>query len=106
MLGMEDAMLTYHLTGRVGKDGKLQLRLPEGIPPGEVEVVITVSDAAESDDTPWTDEEIRQMMQVEPKTGAEIAALLGGMEPGFQHIADSVAWVEEQRRKQRESLQW
>ncbi len=94
-------MLTYYLTGRVSKDGELQLRLPEGIPPGEVEVVITVSGAAAPDDTPWTDDEIRQMMRVEPKTGAEIAALIGGMEPGFQHIADSAAWVEEQRRKQR-----
>jgi hypothetical protein len=98
-------MLTYHLTGRVSKDGELQLRLPEGIPPGEVEVVITVSGAT-SGDTPWTDEEIRQMLQVEPKTGAEIAALLDGMEAGFRHITDSVAWVEEQRCKQREGSQW
>ncbi len=99
-------MLTYHLTGHISNEGELQLRLPEGIPPGEVEVVITVPGAAATDDIPWTDEEIRQMMHVEPKTGAEIAALLDGMEAGFQHIADSVSWVEEQRRKQRESSQW
>lgn len=98
-------MLIYHLIGRVSKDGELQIRLPEGIPPGEVEVVISVPGTT-LDDAPWTDEEIRQMMQVEPKTGAEIAVLIDGMEAGFQHITDSVAWVEEQRREQREGSQW
>ncbi len=94
-------MLTYHLTGHISKDGELQIRLPEGIPPGEVEVVITVP-GGPAEDTAWTDEEIRQMTQVTPKTGAEIAALLDEMEAGFQHITDSAAWVEEQRRSQRE----
>ncbi len=100
------SVLTYHLTGRVSKNGELQLRLPEGIPPGEVDVVITVPGAAPSDNILWTDEEIRKMTRVEPKTGAEIAALLDKMEAGFQHITDSAAWVEEQRRQQREGSQW
>ncbi len=97
-------MSTYYLTGRVSKNGKLQVRLPEGIPPGEVEVVITVpGDPVE--DAIWTDEEIGQMMQVTPKTGAEIAALLDEMEAGYQHITDSAAWVEQQRSSQRERAQ-
>lgn len=84
-------MLAYHLTGQVNKDGELQVRLPEGIPPGEVEVVITVPGAALPAEPQWTDEEIRQMMQITPKTGAEIAAMLDEVEAGFQHITDSAA---------------
>lgn len=98
-------MLTYRLTGHVSKNGKLQVRLPDGIPPGEVEVVITVPGSA-AESTAWTDDEIHRMMQVTPKTGEEIAALLDEMEAGFQHIADSAAWVEEQRHSQKERAQW
>jgi hypothetical protein len=95
-------MVTYHLTGHVSIEGELQVDLPEGVPPGEVDVIITVPAGASA----WTDEEIRQMMQVTPKTGAEIAALLQEMEAGYGHIDDSAAWVEEQRHRQRDDAAW
>jgi len=98
-------MVSYHLTGHVGDDGKLRVELPEGVPPGEVEVIITVSDSL-PEDADWTDDELREMMHVTPKTGAEIAALLAEMEAGYRHITDSAAWVEEHRRSQRERAQW
>lgn len=59
-----------------------------------------------ADDTPWTDEAIAGMMQVEPKTGAEIVAagLLGGW--ADMDIEDGAAWVNEQKRKRQESRRW
>lgn len=82
-------MVTLHLTRRNNTDSELQVTLP----PGEVEVIITVP-ADSLDAGGWPDLEIQQMTQVSPKTGAEIAALLNEMEPGFQNIGDSAAWVE------------
>jgi len=45
-------------------------------------------------------------MKIEPMTGKEIveAGLLGGWE--HLGIEDSVAWVEEQRRKHRRQFNW
>lgn len=89
-------MVTLHLTGKIDTNGELQVTLPPSVPPGEVEVIITVPSAIQ-DHEAWTDEEIQQMMQVAPKTGAEIAAMLNEMEAGYQHISDSAAWVEQRR---------
>jgi hypothetical protein len=103
-------MTILRLTGYVNTDGELRVQLPSNVPPGEVEVAVTLPDTDGAEETPWTpswtDEEIRQMMQVTPKTGAEIAALLDEMEAGFQHITDSAAWVEGQRRSQKAGSQW
>jgi hypothetical protein len=99
-------MTTLHVTGYVNADGELRAQLPSSVPPGEVEVAITLPDADKPDEPPWTAEEIEQMMQVTPRTGAEIAALLDEMEAGFQHITDSAAWVEAQRRSQRAGSLW
>ena len=98
-------MVTLHLKGKINTDGELQITLPPGVPPGDVEVIITVPSAIQ-DNEAWTDEEIQQMMQVAPKTGAEIAAMLDEMEAGYQHISDSAAWVEQQRRKHKAENQW
>lgn len=98
-------MVTLHLTGKISTDGELQITLPPGVPPGEVEVTITVPSPIQDNET-WTDEEIQQMMQIAPKTGAEIAAMLDDMEAGYQHIRDSVAWVEVQRRKYVAQNKW
>jgi hypothetical protein len=62
-------------------------------------------------DEVWTDEEIEAMMEAfrhpTPKTGAEIVAMIKEMgTTGWEHIEDSVAWVEEQRRKQSERYKW
>ncbi len=95
-------MVTYHLTGHISTNGELQVKLPEGLPPGEVDVIIMVPARLPA----WTDEEIRQMMQVTPSTGAQIAALSEQMEAGYAHIDDSAAWVEEQRHRQREDAEW
>lgn len=99
-------MATLRLTGRVNTEGKLQVELPPGIPPGEVEVIITFPESDDVAIPEWTDQEIQDMLRVTPQTGAEIARLIDEMEAGFDHITDSAAWVEEQRRSQREGSQW
>lgn len=50
----------------------------------------------------WTIEEIYQLMQPEPMTGAEIVA--SGLTGGWKddNITDGAAWVREQRRKRKE----
>ena len=79
----------------------------------EVEVTVKVppeKNAEElSEDRPWTEEEIQEMLKPgTPKTGAEIAAEIEKEGGGWEHygITDSAEWVEEQRRKRRERNQW
>jgi len=104
-------MVTIHLTGRVTDDGELLFDPPKNLPPGEVQITIEVpSEAAAAaeatvaadDDQDFTDEEIKELLTFTPKSGKEIveSGLAGGWED--KGITDPVAWVEEQRRKQRE----
>lgn len=55
-----------------------------------------------ADDEDFTDEEIKELLTFTPKSGKEVvdAGLTGGWED--MGITDSVAWVEEQRRKRQE----
>lgn len=100
-------MATLHLKGYITQRGKLEVELPPDLPAGEVEVTLELTaDDLPWEIRPWTDEEIQAMTLPDPKTGAEIAAMLDDMEPGFQHITDSAAWVEEQRRKNMERSRW
>ena len=54
----------------------------------------------------WADNELVDLLAVEPLTGEAIVAagLTGSW--GDLAIADGAAWVEEQRRKRRERRQW
>ncbi len=87
-----------HLTGKVTEDGELVFDPPKNLPPGEAE-----SETADEQD--FTDEEIKELLTFTPKTGKEIveSGLIGGWED--KGITNSVAWVEEQRRKRRERRQ-
>ena len=96
-------MAAIRLTGHITKKGELEIKLPEGLPVGEVRVVIKIPDADQAwEEEPWTEEEIQELLRFRPMTGAEIVAagLTGGWED--QGITDSVTWVEEVRRKARE----
>jgi hypothetical protein len=103
-------MVTLHkilLTGRITESGELKIDdLPEGLPPGAVQVTIEVP---VEEETSWTDEELQEMRQVTPKTGAEIAAeLKAGLGDSWKDITVSGAeWVEEQRQKRaRKFSEW
>lgn len=95
-------MLTLHLKGQVTPEGQLLVELPEKLPPGDVDVTINIPDADEQ----FTPDEIQDLLTFTPTSGADVVAagLVGGWED--KNITDPVAWVEEQRRKQREQRKW
>ncbi len=102
-------MVTIHLTGHVTDDGELVFDPPKNLPPGEVQITIEVpreSSEPTGEDQTFTDEEIKKFLTFTPKTGKEIVenGIIGGWED--KGITDSVAWVEEQRRKRRERNRW
>lgn len=45
-----DTMMTLRLTGHITEDGKLELELPEGLPPGAVQVILELAEDAYDDD--------------------------------------------------------
>lgn len=64
------------------------------------------TDALPWEERPWTEEEIRALIQPDPKTGAEIAAMIESgeidtSEWAAMDIPDSVEWVKNLRRQQR-----
>jgi len=93
--------MVIELNGQITEDGELKLELPSGLPAGEARITIEIPAEPK-----WTADELKRALQTTPMTGAEIveAGLTGGWED--QGITDSVAWVEEQRRKRRERHQW
>lgn len=58
------------------------------------------------DDEVWSEDELAEMLRVEPLTGKEIveAGLTGGWRD--LDIAEGAEWVAQQRRKRRERRQW
>jgi hypothetical protein len=105
-------MVTIHLTGRITETGELEIKLPEGLPAGEVQVTVELPAEVKPDELPWeerpwTEEEIQEMMHFEPKTAAEIAQRIKEEGGGWEDlgITDSAAWVEEVRRREQERRQ-
>lgn len=101
------------VTGRINEQGELELDGDASIPPGEVHVTfvstaVVAAPQQNGDDEPsLTPEEIEALMSDgEPSTLGEI--LESGLFGVWAHmgIEDSVAWVEEVRRKERERRQW
>lgn len=103
-------MVAIHLKGQIDENGKLNVDLPEGLSPGEVDITIELpsDDNVHTELRPWADDELAALMNVTPMTGAEIVAWLretGGWEG--QDIPDGATWVEEQRRRyQRNFPEW
>jgi len=99
-------MVTIHLTGTVTDEGELVFDAPKNLPPGQVQITIEVPSDASAIEQDFTDEEIKELLTFTPKSGKEIVenGFVGGWED--KGITDPVAWVEEQRRKQRERRQW
>jgi hypothetical protein len=106
-------MVMYRLHGRITDDGKLEVELPKDLPPGEIQVMLVrQQEAADADspweERPWTQEELRELMRIEPMTGAEIVEWLAQQEEtGWEDIDVSGAeWVEQQRNKRKERVRW
>lgn len=94
-------MVTIHLTGHVTEDGELVFDPPKNLPPGEARITIELP-AETRLEQDFTDEEIEELLTFTPKSGKEVVEL--GLTGGWEDmgITDSVAWVEEQRRKRKE----
>ncbi len=96
-------MTVIELTGRINKAGELEVKLPAGLPTGEIRVRLEIPDTELPwEERPWTEDEIRELLTFHPATGAEIVA--SGVVGAWAdlNITDSVAWVEEVRRKEEE----
>ena len=88
--------------GYLTEDGELKVELPANWQPGEVEIAVSVEEEitqTDWDQQPWTPEELDEMLTPHPSTLGEILkdGLIGGWED--RGITDSVAFIEEQRRK-------
>jgi hypothetical protein len=90
-------MAEFVLRGVVLENGDLKFEMPAGIPPGEV--LITIETADEGDD-------LFEGLTFQAKTGAEIAA--SDVVGAWAHMAieDSVTFLEEIRRREREARGW
>jgi hypothetical protein len=107
-------MVTLEIKGYVDENGELRARVPEGFPPGEVKIHV-VREMSEQElasgnedleeDAPLTEDEIRELLKPNPKTGAEIAEWLKQSGGWDKNTPDGATWVEEQRRKRRERNQ-
>lgn len=90
-------MDTIIITGKLTKDGKIEIELPEGWQPGDIRVELPVEPT-------WTDEEIEEMLNFEGRPLGEIDPDLIGAGADWD-IGDSAEWVAEQRRKRLEESQ-
>lgn len=97
-------MATIHLDGKITDEGKLEVKLPAGLPAGEARVTIELGPVTIDlgPETGWSSEEVARALKVEAMTGAEIVAagFTGGWEG--EGIADGAEWVDRQRRARRE----
>jgi hypothetical protein len=102
-------MIALKLRGKITPDGKLEVELPAGVAPEEVLVTVesVSADDAAWEETAWTQEELRELLTPEPKTGKEIAAWLESVETGWENLDMSgEEWVNQQRNKRRARYQW
>ncbi|MBL8165539.1 MAG: hypothetical protein JNJ61_26385 [Anaerolineae bacterium] len=95
-------MITIRLRGQVTPDGQLRFDVPDDLPLGDVDITLEFPSPEEQ----FTEAEVKDMLTFIPTSGAEIIAdgLVGGWED--LGITDSVTFVDELRRKQREQRGW
>ena len=95
-------MVTIRLKATLTPSGNLDFEMPQDLPDEDFELILDVS----RDDAAEETELLIEQKRPEPLTGAEIVAQ--GFIGGWEHrgIEDSVAWLEEQKRKRRERHKW
>ncbi len=99
-------MAIIYLKGRITEDRQLQVELPDDAPIGEVDIALKpTQEDLPWELQPWTEKEWEELTRFKPATGAEIADMLEATDGWWEDmgITDSVAWVEEQRRKRRKT---
>lgn len=95
-------MATIRLKIYVPETREVEIKLPEDFPVGETEVVIEVPGKDETpwEESPWTKEELDEMLNFKGQTLGEIldSGLVGS--GADWDIGDSEEWVQQQRRKE------
>ncbi len=99
--------MDYVLKGYITENGELQVELPPGIPPGEVQITIQAQPAAPSQDETWPEEERADLFpppeplpDFKAQSGAEVIAMLDAEDGWWDaDTPDGQTWVEERRRK-------
>lgn len=89
------------------RNGKAELDLPD-FPDGEVIVQVERPFNPETDWTPEEWAELQRLMQPDPKSGAEVVAMIQSGELDLSawdalNIDDPVEWLAQQRAKRRKS---
>src|SRR5258707_7843270 len=74
-------MTTLELRGRITEEGDLEIRLPAGLPAGEVTVRIDVPTMNDWEQQPRTDEEINEMIQPKRSSFKEMVEWLESNPP-------------------------
>lgn len=100
-------MLRIELKGRIDENGQLQVTLPTGLPPGEVEITLHIVSEGDQASETWTQDELDDMLIFKAATGEEIAA--SGVFGGWAHrddITDSEEFIQEIRRREQERSKW
>jgi hypothetical protein len=62
----ERSIATVDLRGRITEDGALEIRLPAGLPPGDMLVRLQIPDHEAGPEVPRTDEEVQALMSRPP----------------------------------------
>jgi hypothetical protein len=103
-------MVTLRLRGRITEMGELDVKLPDGLPPGDVQVDLTIQVLAEeylaTVEPTWTPAELAALLKTEPKTGAQIVEWLEHERGWADDGSSGVEWVEAVRRREQERRQW
>ena len=86
-------MAMIQIKGILTQDGKIEVELPDGWQPGEVNVEINIEPA-------WSNEEVNEILNFEGKSLGDIDPSLLGAGADWE-IGDSAEWVEKQREKRR-----
>ena len=68
-------MTTVDLRGRITEDGALEVRLPAGLPSGDVFVRLRIPDHETGPEAPRTDEEVQALMSQPPMPREEFLDL-------------------------------
>jgi hypothetical protein len=72
---------TVELRGRITEDGALEVRLPTGLPPGDVLVRLQIPDQETGPEAPRTDEEVQALMSQPPMPRDDFLAWLAATRP-------------------------
>ncbi len=97
-------MTMIEVRGRINEHGQLEIELPEGMPPGEVRVIIEMAEGENL--PPLTEADLDDLLQTHPMTGAAIVA--AGLTGGWRDldISSGEAWVETQRSRRKNRWSW